>query len=127
MPDHDNEHEHEHDHEEATGSCGHVYSETVSCGLDDSCGCGHDHGLACSACGHDHKDDDKGWNLLIAGGAVIGVSLLLHQTTINHLIPNLLLIATMIAVGYPLAENGVKLRATLESISWLQSLPSGPH
>ena len=108
MHSHDQEDDHEHTHEENTSSCGHDHGETSVCSLDDSCGCGHDHGSTCSACGHDHKDDDKGWTLLIAGGAVIGISILLHQTTINHMIPNILLVATMIAVGYPLAESGVK-------------------
>jgi Cd2+/Zn2+-exporting ATPase len=108
MPSHDHEHDHKHKHEEDANPCGCDHGEVATCGLDDSCGCGHDHGPACTACGPDHKDDDKGWNLLIAGGAVIGLSLLLHQTAINSMIPNLLLVATMIVVGYPLAKNGVK-------------------
>ncbi|MHA2204126.1 MAG: heavy metal translocating P-type ATPase, partial [Candidatus Hodarchaeales archaeon] len=79
----------------------------TSCELKSSCGCAVE-GESCNACGDDHDRSKKDWLLLIAGGVTIGIAIILRQTSINPIIPNLLLTITMILVGYPLAKSGVK-------------------
>jgi Cd2+/Zn2+-exporting ATPase len=99
------EHNHSHDHEhkveeytrsicktcELSGTC-------PTCTLSES---SHDHD-------HDHDHDDKGWAVLSLSGLAIVLGIVLNYFNLYPPIDKALLVAAMIAMGGPLAENGVR-------------------
>jgi Cd2+/Zn2+-exporting ATPase len=57
---------------------------------------------------HDHDHDDKGWEVLALSGLAIALGLVLNYLNLYPPLDKALLVAAMIATGWPLAENGVK-------------------
>ncbi|MHA2392234.1 MAG: heavy metal translocating P-type ATPase, partial [Promethearchaeota archaeon] len=96
-----------HDHEECQKELEPSLQSCTSCELKSSCGCAVEND-SCNTCGDSHDTRKKDWRLLIAAGTMIGISIFLRQTSISSIISNLLLAFTMIIVGYPLANSGLK-------------------
>jgi len=111
-PSQEDDHNHDHSHEEDC-ACGHGHEDaacsTCSTGPGPACtDCERGHGDSCTDCDHQHEHDRGGWNKLIASGAIIAAGIVLNHLNVYQPAPAILLVASMVYAGYPLAESGVR-------------------
>ncbi len=92
---HNHSHNHEHEEEEYTRSI------CKTCELSGTCPTS-----TLSESSHDHED--KGWTVLALSGLAIALGLVLNYLNLYPPFNKALLLAAMIATGWPLAENGVR-------------------
>jgi Cd2+/Zn2+-exporting ATPase len=81
----------------------------ASCDKNEVCGCVYDEPCGCMN-EQDYKQNQRENNtfLLITSGVIIIIAIILVQTNISSIIPDLMLVSVTIIVGYPLALKGVK-------------------